>query len=82
MYCTLHAKSFLWLSWWVEYCSVSPNLTPDVQASIPVWREFNAVSQELCEWLDHAHLQLTSDLMQPGNAVITETSLRNVEVGE
>ena len=50
------------------------------QESVPLWNEFNAVSQEFGEWLDHAHLQLTSDLTQPGNAIVTETSLRNVEV--
>jgi hypothetical protein len=52
----------------------------NLKESVPLWNEFNAISQELGEWLDHAHLQLTSDITQPGNAIVTETSLRNVEL--
>ena len=59
---------------------VNPLLTVVAQESVPLWNEFNAVSQELGEWLDHAHLQLTSDLTQSGNAIVTENSLRNVDV--
>ena len=53
---------------------------PNLQDSVPLWKEFNDDSGSMLEWLDHVQAELDSDHLQPGNATVTETSLKNAEV--
>ena len=53
---------------------------PNLQDSIPLWKEFNDKTRSMLEWLDHVQAELESDRLQPGNATVTETSLNNAEV--
>ena len=52
-----------------------------MQDSIPIWKEFNDHGRGMLEWLDHVQGELESDHTQPGNAIVTERSLGNTEVG-
>ena len=59
----------------------------DLKDSIPFWQEFNKQTEDLSLWLTQANGELESDRTQPGNATVTETSLRNthdlqVEIGD
>ena len=59
----------------------------DLKDSIPFWQEFNKQTEDLGLWLTQANEELESDRTQPGNATVTEISLRNthdlqVEIGD
>ena len=59
----------------------------DLKDSIPFWKEFNSQTEDLGQWLRQANEELESDRTQPGNATVTENSLRNthelqVDIGE
>ena len=49
----------------------------DLKDSIPFWKEFNQQTEDLGQWLRQTNEELESDRTQPGNATVTETSLRN-----
>ena len=49
----------------------------DLKDSIPFWQEFNQQTEDLGQWLTQANEELESDRTQPGNATVTESSLRN-----
>ena len=49
----------------------------DLKDSIPFWQEFNKQTEDLGQWLRHTNEELESGRTQPGNATVTETSLRN-----
>ena len=52
----------------------------NLKDSIPFWQEFNKQTEDLGQWLRHANEELESDRTQPGNATVTESSLRNTHV--
>ena len=59
----------------------------DLKDSIPFWKEFNLQTEDLGQWLRQTNEELESDRTQPGNATVTENSLRNthelqVDIGE
>ena len=59
----------------------------DLKDSIPFWKEFNSQTEDLGQWVRQANEELESDRTQPGNATVTETSLRythelQVDIGE
>ena len=53
---------------------------PNLQDSIPLWKEFNDQTRSMLEWLDHVQGELESNHLQPGNAAVTESSLSNAKV--
>lgn len=59
----------------------------NLKDSIPFWKEFNSQTEDLGQWLRQANEELESERTQPGNATVTEHSLRNthelqVDIGE
>lgn len=49
----------------------------NLKDSIPFWQEFNKQTEDLSQWLEQANEELESERTQPGNAMVTETSLKN-----
>ena len=45
-----------------------------------MWQEFNNKKISLLQWVHEAEALYNSDKLQPGNATVTEQSLRNAEV--
>lgn len=52
----------------------------NMESALPLWEEFNQYQARLSDWLVGAD-QTYSNQLQSGDAIITERSLRNAEVG-
>ena len=51
-----------------------------MESALPLWEDFNQCQAHLSQWLVGAD-QTYSSHLQLGNAIVTEKSLRNAEVG-